>query len=138
MRTPPILFIAWAHVTNRVRQTLIGVIGVATGVGFTIMIAGVMEGSQRQFVGTLVDALPHITITDERLSVALQPAEQVYGAAQRSSFTATDKRPGISNSNLLMGSLRNWLPGTIAPAVKVTAMINSGSARFGIDRKSVV
>lgn len=132
MRTPPILFIAWAHVTNRVRQTLIGVIGVATGVGFTIMISGVMEGSQRQFVGTLVDALPHITITDERLSVALQPAEQVYGAAQRSSFTATDKRPGISNSNLLMGSLRNWLPGAIAPAVKVTAMINSGSARFGI------
>lgn len=132
MRTPPILFIAWAHVTNRVRQTLIGVIGVATGVGFTIMISGVMEGSQRQFVGTLVDALPHITITDERLSVALQPAEQVYGAAQRSSFTATDKRPGISNSNLLMGSLRNWLPGTIAPAAKVTAMINSGSARFGI------
>lgn len=132
MRTPPILFIAWAHVTNRVRQTFIGVIGVATGVGFTIMISGVMEGSQRQFVGTLVDALPHITITDERLSVALQPAEQVYGAAQRSSFTAIDKRPGISNSNLLMGSLRNWLPGTIAPAVKVTAMINSGSARFGI------
>jgi lipoprotein-releasing system permease protein len=132
MRTPPILFIAWAHVTNRVRQTLIGVIGVATGVGFTIMISGVMEGSQRQFVGTLVDALPHITITDERLSVALQPAEQVYGAAQRSSFTATDKRPGISNSNLIMGSLRNWLPGTIAPAAKVTAMINSGSARFGI------
>jgi len=132
MRTPPILFIAWAHVTNPVRQTLIGVIGVATGVGFTIMISGVMEGSQRQFVGTLVDALPHITITDERLSVALQPAEQVYGAAQRSSFTATDKRAGISNSNLLMGSLRNWLPGTIAPSTKVTAMINSGSARFGI------
>lgn len=132
MRTPPIFFIAWGHITNRVRQTLIGVIGVATGVGFTIMISGVMEGSQRQFVGTLVDAMPHITITDERLSVTLQPAEQIYGAAQRSSFAATDKRPGISNSNLLMGSLRNWLPGTIAPSVKVTGMINSGSARFGI------
>ena len=132
MRTPPIFFIAWAHVTNRVRQTFIGVIGVATGVGFTIMIAGVMEGSQRQFVGTLIDAMPHITITDERLSVALQPAEQVYGAAQRSNFTATDKRAGISNSNLIMGSLRNWLPGAIAPSVKVTAMINSGNARFGI------
>ena len=90
-------------VTNRRTQTLIGVIGVATGVGFTIMISGVMEGSQRQFVGTWSMRLPHITITDERLSVALQPAEQVYGAAQRSSFTATDKRPGISNSNLMHG-----------------------------------
>lgn len=132
MRTPPIFFIAWAHVTNRVRQTFIGVIGVATGVGFTIMIAGVMEGSQRQFVGTLIDAMPHITITDERLSVALQPAEQVYGAAQRSSFTATDKRAGITNPNLVLGSLRNWVPGAITPSVKVTAMINSGSARFGV------
>ncbi len=77
MRVPPVFFIAWAHVTNRLRQTFIGVIGVATGVGFTIMISGVMEGSQRQFVGTLIDAMPHITITDEHLSASLQPAEQV-------------------------------------------------------------
>ncbi|WP_186294122.1 ABC transporter permease [Bradyrhizobium guangdongense] len=132
MRVPPVLFIAWAHVTNRLRQTFIGVIGVATGVGFTIMISGVMEGSQRQFVGTLIDAMPHITITDERLSVSLQPAEQVYGAAQRSNFTATEKRPGISNSNLVLGSLRNWLPGAITPSVKVTAMVYSGNARFGV------
>ena len=132
MKAPPIFFIAWAHVTNRVRQTFIGVIGVATGVGFTIMIAGVMEGSQRQFVGTLIDAIPHITITDERLSVALQPAEQVYGAAQRSNFTATDKRPGIVNSSLIISSLKSSLPGAITPSVKVTAMINSGNARFGI------
>ena len=132
MSTPPIFFIAWAHVTNRVRQTLIGVIGVATGVGFTIMIAGVMEGSQRQFVGTLVDAMPHITISDEHLAVALQPAEQIYGAAQRSNYTATEKRAGITNSNLVMSSLRNWLPGAIAPSTKVTAMIMSGNARFGI------
>ncbi len=129
---PPIFFIAWAHVTNRVRQTFIGVIGVATGVGFTIMIAGVMEGSQRQFVGTLVDAMPHITITDEHLSVTLQPAEQVYGAAQRSTYSATEKRAGIANPNLVMGAIRNWLPGAITPSVKVTAMINSGNARFGI------
>jgi lipoprotein-releasing system permease protein len=132
MKMPPIFFIAWAHVTNRVRQTFIGVIGVATGVGFTIMIAGVMEGSQRQFVGTLIDAMPHITITDEHQSVSLQPAEQVYGAAQRSNYTATEKRAGITNSNLVIGSLRNWLPGAIAPSTKVTAMIMSGNARFGI------
>ncbi|MDE2380172.1 FtsX-like permease family protein [Bradyrhizobium sp.] len=132
MTMPPIFFIAWAHVTNRVRQTFIGVIGVATGVGFTIMIAGVMEGSQRQFVGTLVDAMPHITITDEHRSVSLQPAEQIYGAAQRSNFTATEKRAGITNSNLVIGSLRDWLPGAIAPSTKVTGMIMSGNARFGV------
>ncbi len=132
MRIPPIFFIARAHVTNRVRQTLIGVIGVATGVGFTIMIAGVLEGSQRQFIGTLIDAMPHITISDERLSVALQPAEQLYGAAQRTNFTATERRPGITNASLITGSIRSWLPGTITPSVRVTAMVNSGNAHFGI------
>jgi len=132
MRAPLIFFIAWAHVTNRLRQTFIGVIGVATGVGFTIMIAGVLEGSQRQFVGTLIDAIPHVTITDEHLSVALQPAEQMYGAAQRSNFSAAERRPGISNSNLIIGSIRSWLPGAITPSVKVNAMINSGGAHFGI------
>ncbi len=104
MRTSLLVFIAWAHVANRLRQTIIGVIGVATGVGFTIMIAGVMRGSQRQFVQILVDAMPHITISDERLSVALQPAEQVYGAGQRSNFAATEKRAGISSSNQILGS----------------------------------
>jgi lipoprotein-releasing system permease protein len=128
----PLFFIAWAHVTTRIRQTLIGVIGVATGVGFTIMIAGVMQGTQKRLVSTLIDAMPHVTITDERRSAALQPAEQIYGAAQRSRFTAEDKRAGIPNANLMLTSLRGWLPGTIAPSVMVTAMINSGSARFGV------
>lgn len=132
MGTGPLFFIAWAHVTTRLRQTLIGIIGVATGVGFTIMIAGVMQGNQRRFVSTLIDAMPHITITDERTSTALQPAEQLYGAAQRSGFTAADKRAGISNANLVLSSLRAWLPGAITPSVKVTAMVNSGSARFGV------
>ena len=132
MKATPLFIIAWAHVSNRLRQTFIGVVGVATGVSFTIMIAGVMQGSQRQFTRTLIDAMPHITITDERKSVALQPAEQVYGAAQRSSYTATERRPGISNANLAMESLRTWLPGSITPSAKVNAMISSGTVPFGV------
>jgi lipoprotein-releasing system permease protein len=132
MSAAPLFFIAWAHVSNRIRQTLIGVVGVAVGVGFTIMIAGVMQGNQRQFVRTLIDAMPHITVTDERKSVALQPAEQVYGAAQRSNFAASERRPGIANANLTMAALRSWLPGAITPSAKVTAMVTSGNARFGV------
>ena len=37
--------IAWTHVSHRVRQTLVGTFGVAVGVGFTIMMAGLMQGS---------------------------------------------------------------------------------------------
>src|ERR1700749_1131831 len=40
-----ILEIAWTHVTARVRQTLVGMAGVAVGVGFTIIMAGLVQGS---------------------------------------------------------------------------------------------
>jgi lipoprotein-releasing system permease protein len=56
-----LLEIAWTHVTTRIRQTLVGILGVAMGVGFTIMIAGLMEGGQRDFIRQLVDTLPHAT-----------------------------------------------------------------------------
>jgi lipoprotein-releasing system permease protein len=34
--------IAWTHVSTRIRQILVGVFGVSTGVGFTIMMASLM------------------------------------------------------------------------------------------------
>ena len=48
----------------------VAIAGVATGVGFSIMMAALMEGSQDDFIRTLVDALPHISVTDERRSAA--------------------------------------------------------------------
>ncbi len=58
--------IAFTHIRSRLRQTLVGVLGVATGVGFSVMMASLMEGSQRDFIAQLVDSLPHITVSDER------------------------------------------------------------------------
>ena len=49
-----ILDIARTHVFSRVRQTLVGMLGVAMGVGFSIMMAALMEGSQRDFVSQAV------------------------------------------------------------------------------------
>jgi lipoprotein-releasing system permease protein len=61
-----VLDIAIGHVLSRVRQTLVGLFGVAMGVGFSVMMAALMEGSQRDFVTQLVDSLPHITVSDEQ------------------------------------------------------------------------
>ena len=58
--------IAWVHIRTRIRQTIVGIFGVATGVGFTIMLASLMQGSQIDFIQQLVDTMPHITVTDER------------------------------------------------------------------------
>ena len=80
MATNLLLSIAWTHVSTRVRQTLVGMVGVAMGVGFTIMMAGLMQGSQIDFLRQLVDTMPHITVSDERRSIPSQPADQVYAA----------------------------------------------------------
>src|SRR3974390_80152 len=118
--------IAWTHVTTRVRQTLVGMAGVAMGVGFTIMLAGLVQGSQIDFLRQLVDTMPHVTIQDERRTAPEQPAEQEYGAVQMSNVANVNNRPGIKSPESVMASLRSWLPGDVAPSVKTTAIIDHG------------
>jgi lipoprotein-releasing system permease protein len=132
MTTKLLFDIAWTHVTARVRQTLVGMAGVSMGVGFTIMMAGLMEGSQIDFLRQLVDTMPHITIQDERRSVPTQPADQEYGAVQMSNVTNLNNRPGIKYPESVMASLRSWLPGDVTPSVKTTAIIDHGGGRIGV------
>ena len=75
--------IAFTHVRARVRQTGFAVAGVATGVGFSIMMASLMQGSQDDFTHRLINTLPHITVSDERRTPPPQPAEVEFKAAQR-------------------------------------------------------
>ena len=131
-RETSIFNIAWTHVSSRVRQTLVGMAGVSMGVGFTIMMAGLMQGSQLDFLRQLVDTMPHITVEDERRSVPTQPADQEYGAVQMSDIANVGKRPGIKYPESVMSSLRSWIPGDVAPSAKTTAIINHGGARIGI------
>ena len=58
------LDIAWTHVRSRARQTGFAIAGVGTGVGFSIMMAALMQGSQDDFTQRLVNTLPHITVYD--------------------------------------------------------------------------
>ena len=131
MASQLVLNIAWTHVTTRVRQTLVGMVGVAMGVGFTIMMAGLMEGSQIDFLRQLVDTMPHVTVQDERRSAPLQPADREYGAVQMSSVANVNNRPGLRYPESMMASMRSWLPGDVAPSVRTTAIIDHGG-RVGI------
>src|ERR1700743_2812932 len=126
-----ILDIAWTHVTARVRQTLVGMAGVAMGVGFTIMMAGLMQGSQIDFLRQLVDTMPHVTVQDERRTAPPQPADQEYGAGQMSNVANDNNPPGIRYPESAMASLRSWIPGDVAPSVKTTAIIDHGG-RIGV------
>lgn len=133
-----ILDVALTHVRSRARQTLVAVAGVATGVGFSIMMAALMQGSQDDFIRQLVNALPHITVYDERRHPPEQPAEVAFDAAQIYGLTPERRRRGIKNPLATMASLEGWLPGGIAPSVKVQGIIryasrDVGTSIFGID-----
>ena len=46
------------------------------------MMAALMQGSQDDFIRQLVNALPHITVSDERRVPPPQPAEAAFDAAR--------------------------------------------------------
>lgn len=118
-----IVDIAVTHVRSRLRQTLVGLLGVAMGVGFSVMMASLMEGSQRDFVSQLVDSLPHITMSDERRSPPRQPAEDVYQEVAFSGLRTPVIRPGIKNPYAIISDLEGWLDGAIAPSVQSRGVI---------------
>ena len=123
--------IAWTHVRTRARQTGVAIAGVATGVGFSIMMAALMQGSQDDFVRLLVNALPHIAVSDERRSPPEQPAQQVFDAAEFHGLKPEVRRRGIKNPLATMAALEAWVPGAVAPSVKVQAIIRYGNRDTG-------
>jgi lipoprotein-releasing system permease protein len=118
-----ILTIAWTHVRRRARQTLVAIAGVTTGVGFSIMMAAMMEGSQDDFIKTLVDALPHISVTDELREPTPQPANIVFRAAEFHGLTPAVRRPGIKNPMATIASLQSWVPGALTASVQSKAVL---------------
>ncbi len=133
-----ILDIAWTHIRSRARQTFVAVAGVATGVGFSIMMAALMQGSQDDFVDRLVNSLAHITVSDEQRHPPRQPAEAMFDAAQIRGLKPEAKRPGIKNPLATMAALEAWVPGSVAPAVKTQIIIryaarDVGASLTGID-----
>ncbi len=118
-----VLDIAWTHIRSRGRQTFVAVAGVAVGVGFSIMMAALMVGSQEDFMRQLIDALPHITVSDERRNPPLQPAEAFFAAAEIHGLTPEARRRGIKNPMAIIAGLEAWLPGAIAPSVQTKAIL---------------
>jgi lipoprotein-releasing system permease protein len=123
--------IARTHVRARARQTLVAVAGVATGVGFSIMMAALLQGSQQDFIRRLVNVMPHVTVSDERRKPTPQPSETFYDAAEIHGLTPEARRRGIKNPLATMASLEGWVPGTVAPSVKVQAILRYASRDVG-------
>ncbi|MCP8939180.1 ABC transporter permease [Alsobacter sp. SYSU M60028] len=138
-----VIDIALTHIRSRMRQTLVGLLGVATGVGFSVMMASLMEGSQQDFIDRLVDSLPHISVSDERREPPVQPAERTYDAVRILSLSTEKERAGIKNPFAIIAALEGWLPGSVAPSVQSKAIIryagrDTAATVIGIDPKREV
>ncbi|MBB4641932.1 ABC transporter permease [Rhizorhapis suberifaciens] len=110
-----LLDIAFRHLAGRTRQTVVAVSGVAIGVGFFLAVSALMMGSQRDFVTTLIDAAPHIIISDELRSPPPQPGLRVYrqGAVELHGFKIRNEVRGLRNWQEILRTV-NALPGAIA------------------------
>ncbi|WP_192249811.1 ABC transporter permease [Mesorhizobium silamurunense] len=126
-----ILDIAITHIAGRGRQTLVAVLGVAVGVGFSIAMAALMQGGQDDFVRQLVDTMPHVDITDDQRTARRQPAEDVFNAVAISGLRPRDDRRGIINPTAATAWLASWIPGRFATSLKTQGVIRYSSREVG-------
>lgn len=109
--------VATAHLRVRARQTLVATLGVAIGVGFFLAVSGMMVGSQKDFIRTLVDSAPHIIVRDEQRRPAPQPALEVF---PRAAVAIHGLRPqeevrGLKDWPAMLADARA-MPGSLAAA----------------------
>ena len=133
-----ILEIAVIHILGRGRQTVVAIIGVAVGVGFSIAMAALMQGGQNDFVEQLVNVMPHVYVNDEQRAARRQPAEEVFASVAISGLRPREDRRGIINPTAALSWLKGWVPGRIAASLKTQGVIrysgrDVGAAIIGID-----
>ncbi|WP_353643000.1 ABC transporter permease [Mesorhizobium sp. WSM2239] len=126
-----IIDIAMTHIAGRGRQTLVAVIGVAVGVGFSIAMAALMQGGQDDFVEQLVNTMPHVQVTDEQRTARRQPAEDAFDAVAISGLRPRDDRRGIINPTEALSWLEGWIPGRFAPSLRTQGVIRYSSREVG-------
>jgi lipoprotein-releasing system permease protein len=126
-----IIDIAMTHIAGRGRQTLVAVIGVAVGVGFSIAMAALMQGGQDDFVEQLVNTMPHVQVTDEQRTARRQPAEDAFDAVVISGLRPRDDRRGIINPTAALSWLEDWIPGRFAQSLRTQGVIRYSSREIG-------
>lgn len=107
--------IAVRHLSRRRRQTIVAVSGVAVGVGFFLAVSALMIGSQNDFIKRLIDAAPHIIISDELRSPPPQPGtlELPGGALDLRGYKVRSEVRGLRDWPAIVAAA-NSAPGAIA------------------------
>lgn len=124
--------LAVTHVAGRGRQTIVSIAGVALGVGFSIAMAALMQGSQNDLMKTLVEESPHVMVTVDTRRPRPQVADEVFDVASYSGLRPPDDRRGILNPAAVGASLRSWVPGEVASTMTLQAVVRFGGNDIGV------
>jgi lipoprotein-releasing system permease protein len=127
-----ILELALTHIAGRGRQTIVAILGVALGVGFSIAMAALMQGTEKDFIAQLVDTMPHVQISDERRTPRRQPAEDLFAAVQFEGLRPKEDRRGILNPAAAFASLRSWVPGRMAQSLRTQGVVRYAGRDVGV------
>jgi lipoprotein-releasing system permease protein len=93
--------LAARYLKFRKRQSLVAVLGVATGVAFFIMLSTILLGFQKYLISQIIDFYPHITISDEFRTPPPQGAALIYG--EKAAIAIRSQKPKDDSQGL-----RNW------------------------------
>ena len=131
---PLTLEIALTHIRERLRQTVLSVLGVMTGVGFAVAMAALMQGSQEDFIRRIIDTTPHITVRDDYRAAPWQPADAVFGTAAvaLASVKPKEELRGIRNPQPKLALLAD-LPGVaVAPTLRGPVVLRYGGRDIAV------
>ena len=110
-----LLGIALRHLSRRRRQTAVAVSGVMVGVGFFLAVSALMVGSQNDFINQLINAAPHIIVSDEIRSPTPQPGTRAFagGAVALHGYKTRTETRGIRGWQAIAAAA-DAMPGVIA------------------------
>ena len=135
-RTRLILGMAGRYLVKRRRQTIVAVAGVGVGVGFFLAVSALMIGSQNDFVETLIDAAPHIIISDEIRSPSPQPAVVALpgGAVQVRGYKPRNEVRGLKDWQQIARAAESIPGSVVAPSLSgaITLRVGGREEALGI------
>lgn len=126
--------IALTHLRHRRRQTLVSVLGVAIGVGFSIAMAALMQGFQQFFIDRIINAAPHVVMHDDYRDPPAQPVSRIYSDAtiEISGLKPLRERRGIKDARAAIASLETRPGIAVAPVLSGPLILSYGAKDLSI------
>ena len=126
--------IALTHLRHRRRQTLVSVVGIAIGVGFSIAMAALMQGFQQYFIDRIINAAPHVVMYDDYRDPPLQPAARLNpdAAVEISGLKPLRERRGIKDSRAAIAALETRPGIAVAPVLSGPVILSYGAKDLSV------